>query len=209
MISRYQIGNAQTIGSCEVQSNYFSTAYNDEGNLFAVLADGTIDHPNGRKAAIMAVEYCVDSFLWNWSNVQSEHFLLDTALRANKHIKDAIYIDRSPRLSLTMILFKGRQARYFNVGVNRIYLYNRHNERLLGDNAVYAYSNGIYELSSKNIVGILSSGAYADSHPMERIKIVGSGKKAYDKAQDIVESINGKGLNHQMNATALLIEVVK
>lgn len=209
MINRYQIGNAQTIGSRDVQSNYFSTVYNDEGNLFAVLADGTIDHPNGRKAAIMAVEYCVDSFLWNWSNVQSEYFLLEMALRVDKHVKDAIYIDRSPRLSLTMVLFAGHQAHYFNVGVNKIYVYNRHNERLLSDNAVCAYSNGIYELSSKNIVGIFSSGAYADSHPMERINIVGSKKKAYDKAQDIVESINGKGLNHQMNATALLIEVVK
>jgi len=208
MISRYQIGNAQTIGCRSVQSNYFSTTYTDNGDLFAVLADGTIDHANGRKAAVTAVEYCVDSFLRN-PRAYTSQFMLETAINANRRIQDAIFTGKNPRLSLTMILFTDESLQYFNVGVNKICLYNGHNEQILGSNANNSHSSGICGLSPKNIVYILSAGAHTDAHPMERIKIIESKKKLFDKTQAIIESVKVKGLNNQMNATALLIEVVK
>lgn len=60
MKDKYKIGNAQSIGSYYIQSNYFSTK---NGNCaLAVLADGSIDHINGRRCAVLAVEACIRGF---------------------------------------------------------------------------------------------------------------------------------------------------
>ena len=212
MISHYLMGNAQTIGAREVQNNYFSAAQNGAGDLLAVLADGTIDHPNGRIAAIMAVGYCINTFTQKFSRVEpiyTAQFLLDTALKANRRVQDNVFIGKSPRLSLTMALFRGNELNYFNVGVNRIFLYNGHNEQVLGGGVNTPYAEGRCELADKNVIGILSAGAYADAHPMERIRIMASKKKLYDKAQAMIESVSKKRLTIQLNATALLIEVAK
>jgi len=212
MNDRYLIGNAQTIGYREIQSNVFSTAYNDAGDLLAVLADGAIDHPNGRISAIIAVRCCVNMFIQKFSSVdsaQANQFLLETALAANKSIQDSVYIGKSPRLSLTMALFRGKELHYFNVGVNKIFLNNRHNERTLGAGANSTSSYGRCNLSPKDIVGILSTGAHDRTHPMERIKIIESNLNINDKAQAIIVSVNKKGLTKQLSATALLVEVAK
>lgn len=209
MNEQYQIGNAQTIGSREVQSNYFSIVSNDAGELFAVLADGTIDHPNGRKAAIIAVEYCVEAFLQNSMYQQEGHTMLDIALRANKQIQEKIYIGKTPRLSLTMALLKKQELQYFNVGANKLYLYEGHRERIFTSNTNKPYTYARYELSPGNVLGALSPGAHTVTHPMERIKIIESKEKIYDKAQAVIELIKRKNLNNQLNATVLLIEPKK
>jgi len=212
MTDRYLIGNAQTIGYREIQSNVFSTAYNDAGDLLAVLADGAIDHPNGRIAALIAVRCCVNTFVQQFSRIESEQisqFLLDTALKANRNIQDSVYIGKSPRLSLTMALFRDKELHYFNVGVNKIFLNNGHNERMLGAGVKGSSSYGKCTLAIKNIVGVLSAGAHDHAHPMERIKIIESNTGVFDKAQAIIASVNKKGLTKQLSATALLVEVMK
>lgn len=207
--NHYRIGNAQTIGRREVESNYFSTIYNEAGNLFVVLADGSIDHPNGRKAAVLSVEYCVNIFLLDIKRVSTSQFMLETALNANKCVQDTIYIDKIPRMSLTMVLFVKNEMLYFNVGTNKVYLYNGHSERIIGDDSNRLYSSGKCKLPFKNVIGVLSAGAHAVTHPIERIKIIGSKKDTFDKAQAIIESVKGRCLDNQMNATALLVEVIK
>lgn len=210
MIERYLIGNAQTIGSREIQSNMFSSVYNDAGDLLAVLADGAVDHPNGRIAAIIAVNCCVNTFIQKFPRtepINASQFLLDTARKVNRSVEDAVFIGKSPRLSLTMTLFRGKELYFFSVGVNKMFLYNGHNELVLGSDANHSHSNGRCNLSPRNIVGVLSAGAYTNMHPIERIKIIESRKQVYDKAQAIIESVNKKGLPKQLSATALLIEV--
>lgn len=211
MANRYQIGNAQTIGKREVQSNYFSTAYNAAGDLFAVLADGTIDHPNGRKAAVLAVHYCVREFA-NYGGTQYDHMFMETALRVNQHLQDNIYTDKNPQLSLLMAVFTGYRLHYFSVGANQIFLYNGRSEHRLEDvrclNGAQKYAAGDCELARKDIAGLLSRGAYVHSHPVERMKAMYSGS-TFDKAQAIVESLNAKSLNNQLNTTVILVEVAK
>ena len=210
MANRYRIGNAQSIGYREIQNNYFSSSFNEAGDLLAVLADGNIDHTNGRMAAVLAVECCIDTFAHKYAIPQNEYagqFLLELALKANRCVQEAIYLGRSPRLSLSLVLFRGQELNYFNVGANRIFLYNKHNERILGNDATDSYSSGRCKLSAKNIVGLLSSGAYLYMHPMERIKIIAARKKINDKAQEIIDTNNEKGFDIQLNATALLIEL--
>lgn len=62
VFKHYRTDNAQIIGKREFQCNYISSAYDKRGNFFAVLSDGTIDHPNGCIAAETAAEYCVKAF---------------------------------------------------------------------------------------------------------------------------------------------------
>lgn len=205
----YSIGNAQTIGCREVESNYFSIVYNEAGNLFAVLADGSIDHKNGRKAAVLTVRYCVNAFLRNIQNVDTSQFMHKTALNACRCVQDAIYLDKTPHLSLTMALFINDEMQYFNVGVNKVYFYNGHNERTIGGDLNLPYSSGKCKLPLKNVIGIFSNGAHSATHPIERINIISSREDAYNKAQAIIETVKGKCLNNQLNATALLIEVMK
>ncbi|MCL2151756.1 MAG: protein phosphatase 2C domain-containing protein [Oscillospiraceae bacterium] len=212
MIDRYLIGNAQTIGRREIQNNIFSTVYNDDGDLLAVLADGAVDHPNGRIAAIVAVGCCVNTFIQKFARAeptQTNQFLYDTAMKANRNVQDAVFIGKSPRLSLTMTLFRANEMYYFSVGVNKIFLYNGHNEFVLGSDANKSRFEGKCDLSPKDIVGILSTGAYENAHPMERIKIIGSKTQVFDKAQAIIEAVNKRGLEKQLSATALLVEVLR
>ena len=206
MFKRYRIGNAQIIGRREVQSNYFTSAFSKDGGVFAILADGSIDHANGRMAAVLAVEHCADSLMWHTPGEDTLRFFYDTAVEANIHIQDKIYMGKSPKLSLTMIFISAYKLYHFNVGMNRVCLYDGNNERLLSGSLTAPYSCGKHEIKPKNIVALFSDGAFKDAHPMERIKILGTRKKVYDKAQDIVDA---KGLSNQVNATALLVEVVR
>ena len=210
MIDRYLIGNAQTIGCREVQNNYFATAYNDDGDMLAVLADGAIDHRNGRMASIVAVGSCIDTFTRKFSPTgawYTDKYFLDMAVKANRSVQDIVYIGKNPRLSLTLVLLRDSELCYFNIGDNRIFLYDGHGERVFGKDHNNPYAEGEFSLEPKYIIGLLSSGAYANVHPMERIKIVESKAEIFDKAQDIIESVSRKGLTIQINATALLIEV--
>jgi hypothetical protein len=212
MTDRYQIGNAQTIGYHEIQNNFFSTVYNDDGDLLAVLADGAVNHPNGRIAALISVSCCVNTFIQKFSRAeptQTNQFLFETAMKANRNVQDSVYIGKSPRLSLTMALFRERELYYFSVGMNRIFLYNGHNELVIGADAKKSHFDGKCNLAPKNIVGILSTGAYANAHPMERIRIIESKNLIFDKAQAIIESVTKKGLAKQLSATALLVEVTR
>ena len=207
MAKKYLIGNAQTIGSCEEQSNYFAIVDNDSDELLAVLADGTIDHPNGRKAAILAVRYCIEEFKQNKLNSQEHQKMLGTALQASRYIQERIYIGKSPRVSLTMVILKAQTLQYFNVGNNRLYLYDGHRERIIDHNTTKPYTSGKYDLKPKTVLGIMSAGAGSVTHPAERIKIVGTkGKSTYDKAQAIIKIVESRGRHNRKNATVLLIE---
>jgi hypothetical protein len=210
MNKRYGIGNAQTIGHRKVQSNYFSTEFNEAGNLLAVMADGAIDHPNGRRAAIMAVTHCINAFLRNALDEHSDDFMLETAIKVNRQIQDAIYLGKSPCLSLTALLFIGEDMHYFNVGVNKIFLYDGINERKIGGSSFNdAYSSGKVKLQAKNIISVTSAGVHTDTHPMERLKAIESTKEVFDKAQALIKLVEEKNLDNQLNATALLIETIK
>jgi hypothetical protein len=205
----YRVGNAQIIGRRKEQGNYFASEYNKAGDLLAVLADGTIDHPNGRRAAIMAVEYYINAFSQNIYGGYANLIAPETAMMVNRQIQSVIYLGQSPRLSLTVALFSKGEMKYFNVGMNRVFHYDGYSERILDEQNGNQYSCGRRKIQSKNTIGITSFGAHAVMHPMERIRIIETKKSIFDKAEAIVEAVNKKGLEDQLNATALLIEVLR
>ena len=204
------IGNAQMIGRRENQSNYFSTIYNDDGDMLAILSDGLIDHPNARKGAILAVEFCNYEFSQNRFELTNEKEAINTILKVNKFLQETIYTSRIPRISISISLFIQDILYFFNVGINKLYLYNEDNERLLNYDKEKAYSFGKYKLNPKNIVSMYSSGIYSSTHPLERIKIINEKEYTiFEKSQNIIEIISSKNLENQANATAVLIEVKK
>ena len=211
--TRYQIGNAQWIGLREVQSNYFSTFFTDSGDLIAVVADGAVDHPNGRNSAVIAVEHCMDKFIrvefpHNAELPDVSRFMLEIAREANKRVQDSVYLGVPPRLSLTVVYFSGRTAHFFDVGTNKFFLYNGRNEQLLNQPANTPYRTGRHDIKREEVFGIFTAGTHSALQPVERIKIVGSaGKgKIFDKAQTIIEAVKARNFLNQLNATALLIE---
>ena len=209
--NRFQVGNAQLQGYREIQSNYFSSATNDAGELFLVLADGAVDNLSGRRAAVIAVKHCILAFDRGKLSTPDAESMRDIAIAANVRIREEIYFGIRPHVSLTMVLFTTEGLHCFNVGDNIIYFYNRHNEQ----EPIYSADNLFFyvrfELPPKrNLVGIYSNGVHTVTHPMERMKAVWLKKKtANDKAQSLIDCIETKNLTNQLNATALLVEVVK
>jgi hypothetical protein len=108
-----------------------------------------------------------------------------------------------------MALFRDQDMYYFGVGSNKIFLYNGHNERILSEDSTKPYSDGKITLEQKNIIGILSLGAYENAHPKERLRVIEAKTEIFDKGQAIIESVSKKNLIIQQNATVLLIEVAK
>ena len=203
MITDKRIGNAQTIGAREVQSNYFSTTHNNN-ELLALLCDGSIDHPNGRIAAVIAAQLCRRAFLNRSDYISSKQFLFETAAKVNQYINDHIYIGKIPHLSLCMALLSENKLRVFNVGVNRVLIFDGYNEYLISEDI---YNE--YEITSKHTIEMLSNGSYITLHPMERILILETRSAAQDKALAIIQAINAKNLDNQQNATVVLVEGAK
>jgi len=206
MYDYYRTSNAQIIGKREFQCNYISSVYNKHGNFLSVLSDGTIDHPNGCIAAKIAAEYCIGAFINNNCTDKSQ-FLYKTAIGASKHIRSEIYLDKIPRVSLTLALFEGKTVYYFNVGANRIYIYDGVNELPLTNDSRSAFDIGEFNLFSKDTVAIFSKGLHVNLIARERIGIFNNEIKINDKAMAIVETVNKKNIVNQNNATALLVEV--
>ena len=210
---RYMIGNAQWIGLREVQSNYFSTSVTNTGDLIAAVADGSVDHPNGRKSAVIAVEHCVDKlmraeFPRDGGLPETSRFLLEIAMEANKRVRDFVYLGVTPRLSLTLVYFTGKAAHFFDVGTNKFFLYNGRNEQLLNQPAATPYRAGRHDIKRGDVFGIFTPGAYATTQPAERMRIVGKASKGnvFDKAQAIIEAVKASNFLNQLNATVLLME---
>lgn len=196
--SRYKIGNAQTIGSFEVQSNYFSTLCLD--SVFAVLADGTKDCKNGRKAAIIGVETSIMEFVNRPKDQDISTFFENLCLQIIKNINDHIYFGNKPNLSLCMTYLYEEKLYYYSVGDNNLFLYNGMDYIPLKDRT------GHCNITSTDTVGLISKGIYQSLSEIELIKVLSKDIHPYDKSQLIIESINKKNIKMAGNSTIILIE---
>lgn len=199
MQSRFKIGNAQTIGEREVQSNYFSTIdYSD--SVFAVLADGTIDHANGRRAAILSVETSIAE----WKKKIVEHsyynFFEELSSLINQKIKDTIYFGKTPKVSLSMTYRDKNDLFYYSIGNNQLFLYNGYDFLLLKER------NGHINVNSSDITGLISSGVHQSCNEVDLIQILSRNTHQFEKAQEIIEGINEKHKKTAGNSTIVLME---
>lgn len=194
----YKIGNAQTIGSYEIQSNYFSTINSDFA--FAVLADGTIDHRNGRNAAIIAVETSIEEFYNKLANQEFSAFYDSLSVKIIKNISDKIYLGKKPNLSLSIMFIKEDSLFYYTVGDNKMFLYNGCNLIRLDDR------NGYCRIEKTDMVLLMSKGVYQALNEIEFLAFLSKEIHPYDMAQNIIEDVNNKNIKAAGNSTMILIK---
>lgn len=209
---RYHIGNAQSIGKMEIQSNYFAASVTPDF-ASAAVADGGIDHINGRTAAVIAVEKMMAAL--SGGILSREHFLEITEGAAKniiRAVKDYMYRGRTPSLSLSAICISEGAAYYYIVGDVRIYVYNDRNIRDINGLG----PGGVYHVKSGDNFMLVSRGGYEALAPVEMLQFLRgeekkygrSGEGAYYKAVGLVGEADRKNMNHAGNTTVVLLEGV-
>ncbi len=194
----YRIGNAQTIGTYHTQSNYFSTR--NDNFVLAVLADGTIDHINGRRCAVLAVEACMREFS---VQVQKEDVfpLFDFLVRKiQKEIREYIYSGKVPSLSLSLLFLKDRELFYYTVGNNQVFLYDGR------DYKPFRERSGQVSFGERMTAGMVSGGVCEALQEKEMVSYLKKKEHPFGKAQKIVLGVKKKNRKGAGNATVILVE---
>lgn len=194
----WEIGNAQLLGSRTIQSNYFSVVQSEA--VFAVLADGTIDHINGRRAAILSVETCMKEFLKKTEYKSIEVFFEYLPKKILNNIREHIYRGKTPYISISMVYEKDNKVYYYTVGANQIFILQEGNYICLKE------QSGIYCKKAMDTVGLISQGVYETLSEVELTELVKQSTGTFEKAQHIRMKIDEKKKSKQKNATIILIE---
>ncbi|MCI9080186.1 MAG: hypothetical protein HFH68_14970 [Lachnospiraceae bacterium] len=195
----YKIGNAQTAGSCYFQSNYFSVGNRNRNCVFAVLADGSIDHINGRRCAVLAVEACVQKF-YSRPEEGVTGFFDYIAEYILKEIRRFIYIGKVPALSLSLLFIKDKELFYYTVGNNRLFIYDGRNYKILEERS------GQAGFGRRMTAGMFSNGAWEALKEKEVISYLEKKQHPFDKAQQMLKGIMEKNSKETGNATIILVE---
>lgn len=194
----YRIGNAQTIGTCEVQSNYFSIW--QKNGILAILADGTIDHYNGRRSAIIAVKKSLQEYSQKPKRLEIPDFFESLSMQICYQLRESIYLGKTPHLSFTIVYWNTFDFYYYSVGENQLFLFDGENYMILKE------QNGYCRIKAPIIAGLLSKGVYQALSEIELLDLLSLSLHPYEKAQCMMESINKKQLKKVLNSTVILIE---
>lgn len=198
MKDKYKIGNAQSIGSYYIQSNYFSTR--SGSCALAVLADGTIDHINGRRCAVLAVEACMRRF-YNSPTGEGVLLLFDSlAADILKEIRELVYLGKMPCLSLSIIFIKNKKMFYYTVGNNQVFIYDGRDYKVMKER------RGQADFGRRMTAGMFSCGAWEALQEKEIVSCLQKNIHPFDKAQNIVMGVSKKNRKKTGNATVILVE---
>lgn len=194
----YRIGNAQTIGTYHNQSNYFSIR--SDNFVLAVLADGTIDHINGRRCAVLAVEICMREFLVQMPKEEVLPFFDFLAGKVQKEIHQYIYSGKMPNLSLSLLFLKDRELFFYTVGNNQVFLYDGKDYKLLRERS------GQVSFGEKMTAGMVSGGVHEALQEKEIVSYLKKKEHPFDKAQKLILGVRKKNRKRAGNATVILVE---
>lgn len=192
MISKFKIGNAQTIGCRAVQSNYFATDQKDNGVL-AVLADGTIDSVNGMRAAVIACEITKANFSLDPS--QEKSFVL-----CRETLRSKIYLGKTPRVSLLSVWLEADRMSFKQVGNLKLYYMKN------GNLVPVPEREGTMNIESGSSITLCSKGVFDTLNEVEISSVLLTKRHPYDKAQKIIEMVQRKNRRLQDNATVVIIQ---
>ena len=193
----YKTGNAQTTGSRYFQSNYFSVK--NGRTAFAVLADGSIDHINGRKCAILAAEACIKKFCGMPEEGVLEFFDYIAGF-VLKETRRFIYLGKMPALSLSLLFIKDGELFYYTVGNNKVFLYDGMDYKILEERS------GQAAFGRRMVTGMFSCGAWEALKEKEIVSYLEKRQHPFDKAQQMLKGIIDKNRKEAGNATVILIE---
>ncbi len=198
MRENYRVGNAQSIGSGQTQSNYFAS-YAGRDCLLA-LADGTIDHINGRRCAVLAVEACMRDCRELPPQTPLPDFFDTVAADILSDMHEVIYLGKTPYLSFACQLIRDGKLYYYQTGSCRMFLYDGIQYRILtGASGRETFEKGM-------TAGIVSDGVWEALHEKDMISCLAGRGHPYEKAQRMILKIKEKNRKTAGNATVVCAE---
>jgi len=195
----YKIGNAQSIGSYQIQSSYFATYCSDCGCL-AVLADGTADHINGRRCAVLAAEACIWEFQKMQQNTDYPVYFNAVAKRILWDMREIIFLGKTPYLSVSIQWLKNTELFYYSAGNNRNFLFDGSNYQILSE------SCGKANIRKGMTAGMISRGVWEALNEKELLSYLQKKEHPYDKAQQVIMGVKKKNRKMAGTAAVLLVE---
>lgn len=115
----YKIGNAQSIGSYQIQSNYFAS--DCSSGCLVALADGSADHINGRRGAVLAVEACMNEFRCMTTDMEFSVFSKSVVSKVIRDMREIVYLGKTPYLSFSFGIIRDCSLHYYSVGSNQFF----------------------------------------------------------------------------------------
>lgn len=199
MKEAYRIGNAQSVGSYQIQSNYFSTKINGK-YVLAVLADGRTDHINGRRCAILAAEVCMQEFQRIVQETEWREFCDSVTAKILREMRDIIYLGKMPYLSVSFLFAHSEELFYFTVGSNKVFIFDGRDYRpLAGQSGRAVFQKGM-------TAGMISQGIQEALYETELAACLRGKGHPYNKAQQMIRSVREKNWKNAGNATVVLVE---
>lgn len=199
MQEAYKIGNAQSIGSYQIQSSYFASYCSDRGCL-AVLADGTADHMNGRRCAVLAAEAYIREFQKMQQETDYPVFFNAAAKRILRDMREIIFLGKMPYLSVSVQWLKSKELFYYSAGNNRSFLFDGSNYRILSE------SCGKVSIEKGMTAGMISRGVWEALNEKEMLSYLQKREHPYDKAQQMIMGVKKKNRKMAGTAAVLLVE---
>ena len=199
MQEAYKVGNAQSIGSYQIQCSYFSSRCSDRECL-AVLADGTADHTNGRRCAVLAAEACMQEFQNMKKKAEFPAFFDRVVSKILRDMREIIFLGKTPYLSVSIQWFKDRELFYFSAGSNQSFLFDGSSYQLLKE------SCGRMNFGKGMTAGMISRGVWEALNEKEMLSYLGRREHPYDKAQQMILEVKQKNRKMARTAAILLVE---
>lgn len=202
---KYKIGNAQLLGNCEQQNDYFVTEQN-KNSLFVVLADGLTDLPAGKFASVIAVE----TMKYNYHHITKYNNTLDYFKQSFGDIDYSIPKNITGNKTGTAVIcgiITDKKLVWASVGRCSLYLCRKGKIIPIHDEVNKRIEYGTVECKKKDTLLFCTEGVEKGSSELEFKEILSSKQHPYDKAILLTERIRKRGYYNQKNGTAVIIEI--
>lgn len=201
----YKIGNAQLLGNCRQQNDYFATEQN-QNSVFVVVADGLTDLPAGRFASVIAVE----TLKYNYHHMEKYKNLLDYFKQSFGDIDYNIHKNITGNKIGTAVIcsiIRGKKLVWANVGSCGLYLCRKGKIIPIHDEVKKRMEYGTLECKKRDVLLFCTEGIEKGSSELEFKEILSMKKHPYDKAVLLTERIKKRGYSYQKNGTVVIVEI--
>ncbi|MEY8322082.1 protein phosphatase 2C domain-containing protein [Lachnospiraceae bacterium 46-61] len=201
----YKIGNAQLLGNCEQQNDYFATEQS-QNNLFVVVADGLTDLSTGRFASVIAVE----TLKYNYHHIEKYRSLLDYFKQSFGDIDYSIHKNITGNKAGTAVIcsvIKDKKLVWANVGGCGLYLCRKGKIIPIHNEVKKRIEYGTLECKKRDVLLFCTEGIEKGSSELEFKEILSMKKHPYDKAVLLTERIKNRENAYQKNGTAVIVEI--
>lgn len=201
-----KVGNAQVLGKCKMQNDYFAVN-NINNSLFSAVADGLTDKESGKFAAVTAVEILKYNYENN-SYKDTKQFFKMSFGDINKRLKEDTY-DNKTGTTILCIVIKDNIMEWASVGNCALLLLRKKEIFKINDIKKNEYEFGKLKINKKDIILMCTDGAYESLDETEIISVMSNKEHPYNKTIELSKIIQNKNYRHQDNATMIVIEKQK